>query len=78
MEELDEEARLDGGAAGEVQAEQVVTLLLKNKESMFFLLQGIKRCKRGREGPAREQSECEGRPGSSQCSAETKMDLYFR
>ena len=41
VEELDEEARLDGGAAGEVEAEQVVTLLLKrsrdaqNKESIF-------------------------------------------
>ena len=29
VEELDEETRLDGGAAGEVKAEQVVTLLLK-------------------------------------------------
>ena len=29
VEELDEETRLDGGAEGEVKAEQVVTLLLK-------------------------------------------------
>ena len=29
MEELDEEARLDGRAAGEVKAEQVMTLFLK-------------------------------------------------
>ena len=42
VEELDEEARLDGGAAGEVEAEQVVTLLLKrsrdaqHKESLFL------------------------------------------
>ena len=35
MEELDEEARLDGGAAGEVQAEQVVTLLLKKKQGKY-------------------------------------------
>ena len=81
MEELDEEARLDGGAAGEVQAEQVVTLLLKkivvmHETRKVCFSQGIRRWERGREGPAREQSECEGRPGSSQCSAETKMDLY--
>ena len=42
MEELDEEAWLDGGAAGEVKAEQVVTLLLKrsrdaqHKESIIL------------------------------------------
>ena len=38
MEELDEEARLDGRAEGEVEAEQVVTLLLKG----FVMIYGQK------------------------------------
>ena len=53
MEELDEEARLDGGAAGEVKAEQVMTLFLKKMVRICKTRKASFKAQENEERPAR-------------------------